>query len=213
MHEMTAEMAAKLFLAQEEALDHAAAKIYRLLTQDAGLPPAECLVVCLRAAAKFLSQHNKNEWREIIQHASELLPPCCMGRRCTRTEPYPCCGLCGADVLRAPEVQHAVQNIGGDGYLGRLSPLGLRAQPAANNAFPARDIGLHQSTPVVSRRPLPAHAAALGDTSQMPVALRRRGLRGFARHRIRARWHDHGRSGMAGSDLGVDIVAVIGVAA
>src|SRR3954463_12257029 len=38
--------------------------------------------------------------------------PCCMGRRCTRTEPYPCCGLCDADVLRAPEVQHAVQNIG-----------------------------------------------------------------------------------------------------
>src|SRR4051812_12828382 len=133
-----------------------------------------------------------------------------MGRRCTRTEPYPCCGLCDADVLRAPEVQHAVQNIGGDGYLGRLSPLRLRAQPAANNAFPARDIGLHQSTPVVSRRPLPAHAAALGDTSQMPVALRRRGPGRLARHRIRARWHDHGRSGMAGSDLGVDIVAVVG---
>ena len=73
MHEMTAETAAKLFLAQEEALEHAAAKIYRLLTQDAGLTPAECLVVCLRAAAKFLAQHNKNEWREIIQHASELL--------------------------------------------------------------------------------------------------------------------------------------------
>ena len=73
MHEMTAETATKLFLAQEEALDHAAAKIYRLLTQDAGLTPAECFVVCLRAAAKFLAQHDKDEWREIIQHASELL--------------------------------------------------------------------------------------------------------------------------------------------
>ena len=73
MHEMTAETAAKLFLAHEEALEHAAAKIYRLLTQDAGLTPAECFVVCLRAAAKFLAQHDKNEWREIIQHASELL--------------------------------------------------------------------------------------------------------------------------------------------
>ena len=73
MHEMTAETAAKLFLAQEEALEHAAAKIHRLLTQDAGLTPAECLVVCLRAAAKFLIQFDKNEWREIIQHASELL--------------------------------------------------------------------------------------------------------------------------------------------
>jgi hypothetical protein len=73
MHEMTAETAAKLFLAQEEALEHAAAKIYRLLTQDAGLTPAECFVVCLRAAAKFLAQHDKNEWKEMIQHASELL--------------------------------------------------------------------------------------------------------------------------------------------
>ena len=73
MHEMTAETATKLFLAQEEALEHAAAKIYQLLAQDAGLTPAECFVVCLRAAAKFLIQSNKNEWREIIQHASELL--------------------------------------------------------------------------------------------------------------------------------------------
>ena len=73
MHEMTAEAAAKLFLAHEEALEHAAAKIYRLLTQDVGLTPAECFVVCLRAAAKFLAQHNKKEWREIIKHASELL--------------------------------------------------------------------------------------------------------------------------------------------
>jgi acyl-CoA reductase-like NAD-dependent aldehyde dehydrogenase len=59
MHEMTAETAAKLFLAQEEALEHAAAKIYRLLTQDTGLTPAECFVVCLRAAAKFLAQYDK----------------------------------------------------------------------------------------------------------------------------------------------------------
>ena len=73
MHEMTAETATKLFLAQEEALEHAAAKIYQLLAQDAGLTPTECLVVCLRAAAKFLIQFDKNEWREIVQHASELL--------------------------------------------------------------------------------------------------------------------------------------------
>ena len=73
MHEMASETATKLFLAHEAALEHAAAKIDQLLTQDAGLTPAECFVVCLRAAAKFLAQHNKDEWREIIQHASELL--------------------------------------------------------------------------------------------------------------------------------------------
>src|SRR4051812_46083051 len=80
---------------------------------------------------------------------SDLVSPCCTGRRCWRIEPYPCCGLCGADVLRAPEVQHPVQNVAGDGYLGRLSPIRLRAQPATNDAFPARDIGFHESAPVI----------------------------------------------------------------
>src|SRR4051794_41351997 len=47
----------------------------------------------------------------------------------------------------------------------------------------------------------------------MPVALRRRDLCGFARHRIRARRHDHGRSGMAGRDFGIDVVAVVGAVA
>src|SRR3954464_2649330 len=65
----------------------------------------------------------------------------------------------------------------------------------------------------LSRGLLPAHAPTLGDTSEMRIALRRRDLRGLARHRIRARWHDHGRSGMAGRNLGVDVVAVIGAVA
>ena len=73
MHEAAAVTATRLFLAHEEALEHATAKIDRLLTQDAGLTPAECLVVCLRAAARFLAQHNKDEWKDIIEHASELL--------------------------------------------------------------------------------------------------------------------------------------------
>ena len=47
----------------------------------------------------------------------------------------------------------------------------------------------------------------------MPVALRWGGLRGFARHRIRARRHDHGRLGMARRDLGIDVVAVVGAVA
>src|SRR4051794_15514181 len=61
--------------------------------------------------------------------------------------------------------------------------------------------------------PLPAPATAFGDALQMPVALRRCALCGFARHRIRARRHDHGRGGMAGRDLGIDIVAVVGTIA
>jgi hypothetical protein len=73
MPETAGATATKLFLAHEAALEHAAARIDRLLTQDAGLTPAECFVVCLRAAAKFLAQYDKDEWRGIIKHASELL--------------------------------------------------------------------------------------------------------------------------------------------
>jgi hypothetical protein len=73
MSETAAATAADLFLAHEQALEHAAARIDQFLTQDAGLTPAECFVVCLRAAAKFLAQYNKNEWRDMIKHASELL--------------------------------------------------------------------------------------------------------------------------------------------
>src|SRR4051794_2283782 len=43
--------------------------------------------------------------------------PCCMDRRYGRIEPYPCSGLCGADILGASEVQHSVQHVGGDGHV------------------------------------------------------------------------------------------------
>src|SRR3954453_10955444 len=48
-------------------------------------------------------------------------------------------------------------------HLGRLTLVRLEAQPVTDDAFPSRDVSLHQSAPVVSRRPLPAHATALGD--------------------------------------------------
>ena len=54
-------------------------------------------------------------------------PLCCTGRRRVRTEPDPCPGSRGADVLRASEVQHPVQHLGGDGHLGRLPPVRLEA--------------------------------------------------------------------------------------
>src|SRR5689334_11693299 len=73
MSEVATATAAGLFLAHEEALEHTAAKVYQILTQDTKLTSAECFVVCLRAAAKFLIRYDKNEWRDIIKHASELL--------------------------------------------------------------------------------------------------------------------------------------------
>src|SRR3954453_15707633 len=67
---------------------------------------------------------------------SALAPPCCMGRRCGRTELDPCSGSCDADVLRASQLQHSVQHVGRDGYLGRPSPVRLRTEPIADDALP-----------------------------------------------------------------------------
>jgi hypothetical protein len=92
-------------------------------------------------------------------------------------------GSCDADVLRTAELQHAVQHAGGDGHLGVLAPLGPRTQAVTDDALPSRDVGLHESSEVVSRRPLPSHATTLGDELQMSVALCRRGLSRVARHR------------------------------
>src|SRR3954453_1250527 len=47
----------------------------------------------------------------------------------------------------------------------------------------------------------------------MRITPRRCGLRGFARHRIRARRHDYGRLRMAGRDFGIDVVTVVGAVA
>jgi hypothetical protein len=68
-----------------------------------------------------------------------------------------------------------------------------------------RKISDHESAPAVPRRPLPAHAAALGDASQMPVALRRRSLGGVARHRIRPRRHLTGRISLQRTSTGRNI--------
>jgi hypothetical protein len=56
---------------------------------------------------------------------SRIEAACCTGRRSGCIEPYPCSGSCQADVLRASEVQHAVQHVGGDRHLGRLTPVRL----------------------------------------------------------------------------------------
>src|SRR4051795_13613836 len=86
-----------------------------------------------------------------VRRMKELETPCCMDRRCGRIEPYPCSGSCGADILRASQLQHSVQHVGGDRHLGCLSPVGLEAQPVTDDPFPSRDVGLHQSTPAVPR--------------------------------------------------------------
>jgi hypothetical protein len=57
--------------------------------------------------------------------------------------------------------------------------------------------------------PAAAHAAALGDQLQVPVALGRRGLCRGAWHRARTWRHNDRRIGMMLADLTVDIVPIV----
>src|SRR5947207_10448169 len=114
---------------------------------------------------------------------------------------------CDADVARASQLQHTVQDVDSNCYFGRLTLVGLRAQRRTDDPFPAANIGFHQGTPVVPRRFLPTHAAMFGNRLQMPVTRSRRILGHLARHATRTRWHNDRGIGMAGSDLAVDAVS------
>src|SRR5882757_890112 len=105
---------------------------------------------------------------------------------------------CKADVARASQRQHAVEDVDSECRFGCLTLVGLRAQRMTDDPFPAADIGFHQGTPVVLRRFLPTHAAMFGNRLQMPVTRSGRSIGGFARHRIRTRWHDDRGFGMTG---------------
>ena len=54
-----------------------------------------------------------------------------------------------ADVGRASQLQHAVQDADSNRHLGRLTQVRLRAQRMTDHSFPAANIGFHQGTPVV----------------------------------------------------------------
>src|ERR1700746_1089051 len=137
-----------------------------------------------------------------------------IGRPCCRSQPVDAVSpslvvSCDADVARASQLQHTVQDVDSNCHFGRLTLVGLRAQRITDDPFPAANIGFHQGTPVVSRRFLPTHAAMFGNRLQMPVTRRGRILGRLARHATRTRWHNDRRIGMAGSDLAVDAVLVV----
>ena len=85
----------------------------------------------------------------------------------------------------------------------------VRERSVTDHSLVAADIGLHQGAPIVTRCPLPAHAAALGDQLQVPVALGRRGLCRRAWHRARTRRHNDRRIRVTLADLSVDIVPIV----
>src|SRR5205814_5075502 len=70
---------------------------------------------------------------------------------------------CDADVARASQLQHTVQDVDSNCHFGCLTLVGLRAQRMTDDPFPAAYIGFHQGTPVVLRRFLPTHAAMFGN--------------------------------------------------
>src|ERR671929_249511 len=77
----------------------------------------------------------------------------------------PCSG--DADVVRASQVQHAIEHVGGDVHLGRPTLIRMRAQPVADHLLPSADRSLGPGAFRVPGRPLPSHAPVLGDVLEM----------------------------------------------
>ena len=76
--------------------------------------------------------------------------PWCMDQRCRCSAPRPLPRSRDADVLRASQVEHAVQRADGDGHLGRSAAVRPRAQPVSDDPLETRDVGLDQGAPVVA---------------------------------------------------------------
>ena len=81
-------------------------------------------------------------------------------------------GSSDADIVRASQLQHAVEHMDGNVHLGRPTLVRVRAQPVADHLFPPPDGGLSPSAFVVPGSLLPSHAPVLGDALEMVVALR-----------------------------------------
>src|SRR4051794_34888923 len=139
--------------------------------------------------------------------------PWCTDQRDGRTDPHPRPSSRDADGLRAPELQHPVQDVDADGDLGRLAAVRARPERVADHPLVTGHGRLGQRAAVVPRGFLPAQAAVLGDEPQVPVALRGRGLGRPAWHRALARRHDHRRLGVAFGDGVVHVLPVVGAVA
>ena len=114
-----------------------------------------------------------------------------------------------ADVIRASQLQHAVERVDGDRHLGRPALVRARAQLVADHLLPPGHGGFDPGAHVVSGRVLPRHAPVLGDVPQVAVSLRGCGLGRVAGHGVCARRDNHGRVRMALGDAVVDAILVV----
>ena len=88
-----------------------------------------------------------------------------------------------ADIIRASEFQHAVEDMDRHVHLGGPTLIGVRAQPVPDHALVSADRGLGPGPFRLPRRPLPTHPAPLGDELEMVVPLGRLARGCPARHR------------------------------
>src|SRR4051812_21937031 len=89
--------------------------------------------------------------------------PCCTDHGWGRNDPYPVLGSCDADVGRASQLQHAVQDLDRHVHLRRPTLVCVRAQPIPDHALVASDGGLGAGPVRVPGRHLPPPAAPLSD--------------------------------------------------
>src|SRR5271165_5447675 len=118
-------------------------------------------------------------------------------------------GSVDADIARASQLQHAIEDIDGHVHFSCPTFVHTGAQPVADHLFPSPDRRLYLGPPIVAGGFLPSHAALLGDALEMTVALCRRGRGHFARHCSAARRHNHRGFRVTVSDAGVNAVLII----
>ena len=115
-----------------------------------------------------------------------------------------------ADIGRACQAKHAVEQVAGDADLGATALVTMGAQEIANHLLVARDHRLRLGPRVVAGRSLPGHASRLDNRLDVTVAQSGRGLDGGAEDSVGARWRDHRRLRVAGRHGPVHVGAVAG---
>src|SRR3954467_14086827 len=140
-----------------------------LLSTTAGL----CALFCLwwRRCGAMSSRSKAEHWRCVARIRG-------VGAR----TPAPS-RLGDADVGRASQLQHAVEDMDRHVHLGGPALIRMRAQPAPDHPLPSPDRGLGSGPARVPGRSLPDPAAPLGDKLEMAVPLGRCTLSRVARHR------------------------------